>query len=301
VGFELMAVDSFCSEMASATDLYSKSSALRNLPVQEMEIDSLQTIVDSTLHPVLQSALSEALNQLDLSNSESRELYLKLLRRGDYGAVGSMSDHMSRMPRVPEVFVHVLESLRRQIELPSGIEIYNMLAMAQNEISGKDSIELMVLEFNNPIPWSILELHNDTVSAIVHTNKGAIELELYPLIAPGTVAEFIELSNSGFYNGKTFHRVIANFVAQGGCPRGDGWGSAAETLRSEFSALPYSAGSLGMASAGKDTESCQWFITHQSTPHLEGNYTLFGRVTSGMQVVNQIQVADAIESIEILH
>jgi cyclophilin family peptidyl-prolyl cis-trans isomerase len=134
----------------------------------------------------------------------------------------------------------------------------------------------------------------------VQTSKGPIVFQLLVEAAPGSVASFVELIEQGFYNGKNFHRVVPNFVAQGGCPRGDGWGSADYNLRSEFADLRYGAGAVGLASAGKDTESCQWFITHAPTPHLDGRYTIFAQVVSGMNVVSSLEISDGIERVELL-
>ena len=99
---------------------------------------------------------------------------------------------------------------------------------------------------------------------------------------------------------KTFHRVVPNFVAQGGCPRGDGWGSTNKLIRSEFSPLKYdNEGWVGMASAGKDTETCQFFVTHSPTPHLDGRYTIFAKVIDGMDIVQQLVIGDKIKNIEV--
>jgi cyclophilin family peptidyl-prolyl cis-trans isomerase len=115
------------------------------------------------------------------------------------------------------------------------------------------------------------------------------------------VVNFIKLINDGFYNGKTTHRVVPNFVVQGGCPRGDGYGALDYTIRSEIGLCWYDqAGYLGMASAGRDTEGTQWFITHSPTPHLDGRYTIFGKVAEGMDVVNTLEVGDRIEKIELV-
>jgi cyclophilin family peptidyl-prolyl cis-trans isomerase len=97
-----------------------------------------------------------------------------------------------------------------------------------------------------------------------------------------------------------FHRVVPNFVIQGGDPRGDGWGGPGYTIRSEFSPIPFDAGVIGMASAGKDTEGSQWFVTHSPQPHLDGRYTVFGRVTGGLDVVHKIQVDDRIFDITLI-
>jgi cyclophilin family peptidyl-prolyl cis-trans isomerase len=114
------------------------------------------------------------------------------------------------------------------------------------------------------------------------------------------VANFLELAGTGFFDGKNFHRVVANFVAQGGCPRGDGYGALDYTIRTEIGTVWYEKeGYLGMASAGTDTEGTQFFITHSPTPHLSGNYTIFGRVKSGMDVVSQLQPGDVMDRVTV--
>jgi cyclophilin family peptidyl-prolyl cis-trans isomerase len=110
----------------------------------------------------------------------------------------------------------------------------------------------------------------------------------------------VQLARQGFYTDKYIHRVIPNFVAQGGCPRGDGMGSTDYTLRSEFRLHSYGTGTVGMASAGPDTESCQWFITHIPTPHLEGRYTIFAHVVEGLEHVDKLTIGDRILSVSIL-
>jgi cyclophilin family peptidyl-prolyl cis-trans isomerase len=125
-------------------------------------------------------------------------------------------------------------------------------------------------------------------------------MELYPHWAPGSVASFLNLASTGFYNGKVFHRVVPNFVIQGGCPRGDGYGAPEYSLRTEIGLVWYDKpGYVGLASAGADTEGSQFFITHSPTPHLDGRYTIFGRVVSGLDVVDKIQVGDKIDRVVI--
>ena len=135
--------------------------------------------------------------------------------------------------------------------------------------------------------------------AVIKTVRGDIEIQLFPQEAPLTVLTFVRLAERGFYDGLTFHRVVPNFVIQGGDPRGDSWGSPGFTIRSEFNRHPYLRGMVGMASAGPDTEGCQFFITHSEQPHLDGRYTVFGRVVSGQDVVDAIQAGDTILKIEI--
>ncbi len=124
--------------------------------------------------------------------------------------------------------------------------------------------------------------------ARIVTPRGVIELELLPEVAPMAVASFAELAESGFYQGGVFHRVVPDFVIQGGCPRHDGYGGPPYALAAEVSPEPYATGALGMADAGLDTGGSQFFITHSPQHRLDGRYTLFGRVTAGMAVVDQI-------------
>jgi cyclophilin family peptidyl-prolyl cis-trans isomerase len=103
-----------------------------------------------------------------------------------------------------------------------------------------------------------------------------------------------------FYTGLTFHRVVPNFVVQGGDPRGDGWGGPGYSIRSEFSPLTYETGVIGMASAGMDTEGSQFFITHSPQPHLDGRYSIFGKLVGGLDALNGILRGDTIKEIKIV-
>ncbi len=135
--------------------------------------------------------------------------------------------------------------------------------------------------------------------ATIQTERGNIEIVLHTFDAPLTVLNFARLAEKGFFDGLTFHRVVPNFVIQGGDPRGDSWGSPGYAIRSEFNKQPFRRGSVGMASAGKDTEGCQFFITHSEQPHLDGRYTVFGQVISGLEVVDKIQEGDVMKSVTI--
>ena len=137
------------------------------------------------------------------------------------------------------------------------------------------------------------------VLAVVTTDKGAFTIELLPDDAPLTVDNFVELARRGFFNNIAFHRVVPNFVIQGGDPRGDGNGGPGYQIRCEINEVPYERGAVGMALSGKDTGGSQWFVTHSPQPHLDGGYTVFGRVTQGMEVVDRIARGDRILSINI--
>ena len=135
----------------------------------------------------------------------------------------------------------------------------------------------------------------------METDKGTMTLELYDEAAPGTVANFEKLANSGFYDGLTFHRVIPNFVIQGGCPRGDGTGGPGYTIKCETAGNPnkHLRGSLSMAHAGKDTGGSQFFICHSPQPHLDGKHTVFGRVTDGLDIVDSIRRGDHMTKVRV--
>jgi cyclophilin family peptidyl-prolyl cis-trans isomerase/HEAT repeat protein len=140
---------------------------------------------------------------------------------------------------------------------------------------------------------------NKKVTATIHTSKGAITMELFPAEAPITADSFITLARKGYFNNLTFHRVVPNFVIQGGDPRGDGEGGPGYQIRCEVNTRPYERGALGMALSGKDTGGSQFFITHSPQPHLDGGYTVFGQVSSGMEVVDRIVRGDLIKRIVI--
>lgn len=195
-----------------------------------------------------------------------------------------------------------LEEGLKSLTLPKDIEAYQELNKTIDYLRGnQDNTPIPSNQTEHPIDWAtVATLEPNTLMRII-TSKGDITLKLFVEKAPGTVSEIVKLAKSGFYDGKTFHRVVPNFVAQGGCPRGDGFGGLDYTIRSEFPPLYYQEGFVGMASAGKDTESCQWFITHSPTPHLDGRYTIFAQVISGMPIVHKLAIGDIIEQIEIIN
>jgi cyclophilin family peptidyl-prolyl cis-trans isomerase/HEAT repeat protein len=138
------------------------------------------------------------------------------------------------------------------------------------------------------------------VSARVETDKGAFVIELLPESAPLTVDNFVQLARRRYFDGVTFHRVVPNFVVQGGDPRGDGNGGPGYQIRCEINTAPYERGAVGMALSGKDTGGSQWFVTHSPQPHLDGGYTVFGNVIEGMPVVDALARGDRIRSITIV-
>jgi cyclophilin family peptidyl-prolyl cis-trans isomerase len=131
------------------------------------------------------------------------------------------------------------------------------------------------------------------------TDKGSVEIELAVLEAPLTAESFLALARRGYFTGMAIHRVVPNFVVQGGDPRGDGEGGPGFSLRDEISQRPYLRGTVGMALDGAETGGSQFFITHSPQPHLDNRYTVFGTVVAGMDVVDRLQPWDTITQVRV--
>ncbi|WP_448518431.1 peptidylprolyl isomerase [Rhodoflexus sp.] len=187
-----------------------------------------------------------------------------------------------------------LHQAKQGLPLPRDIETLIEIEKAIAHLAGRPAPAPPQIKHQRPIDWQTLATIPQGQEVLIRTTKGDIVFRLFPEHAPSSVVSFVKLVKQGYYNGKTFHRVVPDFVVQGGCPRGDGYGGMDYTLRSEFAPLSYKAGMVGLASAGKDTESCQWFISHIPTPHLDGRYTIFAEVKSGMEVVHKLAVGDKI-------
>jgi len=130
---------------------------------------------------------------------------------------------------------------------------------------------------------------------------GEIRLEFYPEDAPKTVENFVTLAKKGFYNGLNFHRVVPDFVVQGGCPKGNGTGGPGYMIKAEFNKQKHVRGTLAMArSQSPDSAGSQFYICYGATPHLDGQYTVFGRVVSGMEHVDRIKQGDRMKTVAIV-
>lgn len=158
---------------------------------------------------------------------------------------------------------------------------------------------MTVQQWDAPPSMQIDTSRNYAVS--IATNRGTIELELYPQHAPTTVNNFVFLAQQGFYDGVTFHRVIADFMIQGGDPTGSGRGGPGYRFADELAGNPlqHERGVISMANAGPNTNGSQFFITHVATPHLDGRHTVFGKVTTGLDVVDAITQGDTMASVTV--
>ncbi|UYZ61388.1 peptidylprolyl isomerase [Hymenobacter weizhouensis] len=297
---------------AAIPDVYERGYLLKALAEDP---DAFEFVLQTTFAPqqsvVVGTYGMEALvtmrQQKDFPESRYPDVALALRRgvlSGDVAKMGIAAEairdpklDLRRLLPNPDFLVRA----RDQLTLPRDVEAWQSLQQTIDFLQNRPATPAPVAQAaTHPINWDMVTSIPAGQRAVIQTSKGRIILHLLVEQAPGSVASFVELTRQGFYNGKNFHRVVPNFVAQGGCPRGDGWGSSDYNLRSEFADLRYTEGAVGLASAGKDTESCQWFITHAPTPHLDGRYTIFAQVVEGMDVVSRLGIGDKIERIELV-
>ncbi len=302
----------------SSTNPYERASALKaiaeygwNYKYLSRLFPFLQTSIERT---ALVEALAKISSNVDFyktfsggSRKVSREIgiqFIKAIRSKDVGMMAMAAEALRNenidfktllLDSLP-----VIKEAQQLLDLPRSIETYNELQKTIDYFENKTTSAPQKVGINHFLDTLSLSRIKNNPAAIITTNKGNINLQLMPLAAPGTVLNFISLVDKGFYTDKKFHRVVPNFVIQGGCPRGDGYGSLDYTIRSELPPLSYDEqGYVGMASAGRHTEGTQFFITHSPTLHLDGNYTIFGKVTEGMDVVHEIMVGDSIQQVSV--
>lgn len=230
---------------------------------------------------------------------------LEILQIGDVGMTAVAADVL----RIPEMgfkyfYAKMLDktfliNAQSKLKLPKDIETWNELQKTIDYFNGAlVATATKVPAYNEPIDWKLLNSYGQNIVATIQTQYGSIVIDLYKNKAPGTVVNFIQLANNNFFNGKTFHRVVSNFVIQGGCPRGDGYGALDYTIRSEIFQTSWNQeGYIGMASSGPHTEGTQFFINNAPAFHLDGKYTIFGKIRSGMEIIHKIQQGDIIEKV----
>jgi cyclophilin family peptidyl-prolyl cis-trans isomerase len=270
-------------------------------------------------HPAVKTAAVEALRAIaerptfysffgENARSVRRELYAYLRESIASGDPGMIAEAAPAFEIKTLGFRELRDSLRLPafyrtlgaLKLPRDYEAHAALSKAIAFFEGRPAPAPARPAFSHAIGWDRLNVVSEKTEVTLQTSKGSIVLELYPHWAPGSVASFLDLASTGFFNGKAFHRVVPNFVVQGGDPRGDGYGALDYSLRTEIGLAWYDdEGYVGMASAGPDTEGTQFFFTHSPTPHLDGLYTIFARVRRGMDVVHRLQLGDVIEKASI--
>lgn len=291
---------------------YQKAALLTALQHSLMSFDFVRDKLFVSKEPVIKLSAAASLTAMNYrKNFESSfrptfaTIYQHAIEDGDVAVIGiiaeALADSILQYKSIIKD-ISFLHHAKKKLSLPKDFEGLVTLEKAIAHFSGTQiNSQLPSNPFNHPIDWALVKKIPRDQKAIIKTSKGNITIRLLVEDAPGSVVNFMSLALTNYYNDKYIHRVVPNFVVQAGCNRGDGWGSEDYSIRSEFSCRRFKTGSLGMASAGKDTEGTQWFITHSPTPHLDGRYTLFAEVEEGMAIVNHLEVGDKVQSVDIIN
>lgn len=257
-------------------------------PDASVELTAIDLITAGKLEKYTQKILELYESQKDNENPEIRYGIV-------YGLDGWVEDSQVADPNIEELLYDAVQDQSRNVRqlaidvlAKTGEDESQYLGFFKTDINGQTYKEYYGRFAKNPI-------------AEINTNKGQIKLELLYDMAPKTVVNFIRLAESGFYEDIIFHRVVPNFVIQAGDPHGDGFGGPGYMIRSEYNWHPYTRGTMGMATSGKDTGGSQFFICQSSQPYLDARYTSFGQVVWGMHVVDLIIVGDTIKTIDIVY
>lgn len=283
--------------------IYKKVQLLKQLAPSEQSINfAWQKLKEKSKSLAEQSELAQYIfsNIIYLSDPEE---FIRLCLESKDMALQSIAAYTIVAEKDQLKFLKYSDQLKRialNLKLPQQIETFKDINKALVHLN-QEAIDEKNYKKNQAIPWDEIKNIPQKQKALIETTQGNITIELYVNEAPMTVYNFVKLIDSGYYENKFFHRVVDHFVIQGGCPRGDGWGSLNWVQRSDFSNyLKYQPGSVGIASAGKDTEGVQFFITHSATPHLNGRYTIFAQVIEGQDIVKIIALGDQIVKISLL-
>ncbi|WP_420460829.1 peptidylprolyl isomerase [Neolewinella sp.] len=302
---------------ATTTDVYERANLLLALAEFPWMYRELHTYYRAAQHPVVRTAAAESLQAIgeredfDAFFRSSRQrvraelagYYRELIEGREEGPAYHAALALSAQPDTYRAIypdLAWLDAALDRLELPRQLETYTEVLHARNALLGQErQLPTVPPQRVRPADWSLLQEYGERL-VVLTTAESTITLRLWPTVAPATVSSFLRLVREGYYDDKYFHRVVPNFVAQGGGPRGDGFGSEDFVLPTETPYLHWDrAGLVGMASAGRDTEGVQFFITHRPTPHLDGKYTIFGEVVEGQEVVNRLVPGSRIESISL--
>ncbi|MBY5958268.1 peptidylprolyl isomerase [Membranicola marinus] len=310
VRFRQMVQDLIFRRMRSTKDPFLKSDFIMAAG-QRMETARHLIAYDAEeTPPVVRISIIEALiqaaNAADRLGSRERQFLIERWESGDVAALAVLSPFFAKNKMwFPELTADKARWTAQStaISMPGGIEARMAVDKARQQLFGIEYDPLFYRKdqfYTHPVDWKLYEQLSDQPRAEIFTSAGAMAVELFKKEAPATVLNFIQLAESGYYDGKLIHRVVPNFVLQGGGNRGDGYGSMDYTIRSEVGPQYYDqSGILGMASAGLHTESQQWFVTLRPALHLNGRYTQFARVVSGQDILPLIRRGDQIETIKI--
>lgn len=313
---ELISSDHWYSRMKAAEGL----SYIKNDKAKEM-LGELSNDEDLRVASKALSIISS------LGDNYWENLLIEKLETADIAAAALAANGLGKLKS--EKSIDILISVFERMSAPNEIEPMNAIIFALGEIGGEKAVHFLKINLNNKdanisraaasslkkitgedysqsvIKYSEGSNYISRVRPIegekceIVTEKGSIIIKLFRKDAPLTTSNFIQLALANFYDGISFHRVVPNFVIQGGCPRGDGYGGPGYAIRCENNKHNYKRGMVGMALSGKDTGGSQFFITQSPQPHLDGKYTIFGEVIEGMNIVDNILQGDKIITIKI--
>ncbi len=308
------------AQMAGAKNVYEKAAWLKAYASELRNFESIPKYIGTDQPAVIRTQAVQSL--IDACKDKNFDAYFageghlirsqigsylsNAMRTGDPGILalvaGAITDEKTGLKAVLNDRKADLSKALTILKLPEETETYLEIAKALKEYGIETPPIPEEQQSIKPMDWTLIDKLKPQSKVHIVTSGGDVDIQLFPDRAPESVANFVQLATEGFFNGKAFHRVVPNFVVQTGCPRGDGFGSLDFTIRSEVAGAYYNEeGYLGMASAGPHTEGTQFFITHSPTPHLDGRYTIFGKVVSGMQVIHQLEMGDTISQINILY
>ncbi|MEO7176871.1 MAG: peptidylprolyl isomerase [Saprospiraceae bacterium] len=305
-------------EFLKRTDPYRKAAIIQALSEDVSNYIFIWENGVRSNHPTIKTASMHQLGRI-LANPKLASVYKSTLGQvrkniaafvlqgiisGDVGLISEGSlilsnpDLYLKSYATDTITINALEKAFKKLRYPADLEAAIDFSKCLNYLTGRE-YPIDYKAKAKPIAWNVFSGLEDSSKVLIKTNKGDIQLKLLTRDCPATVSSFLELIQKRYFIQKRFHRVVPNFVIQGGCNRGDGYGSLDFNLRSELSKSEFNeAGMIGMASVGKDTESQQFFITQGPAIHLNGKYSLFAKVISGQEIVDQIQIGDIIQEIK---
>lgn len=294
------------SIITTSIDPYQRAAAidaLVNAPMRNVAADVLLPIIFNGATSMERiTALRAAMRFYPDKTTGQVELILETIDgTDDPGLISAVCEEILARDKYRGFDVGFTKGLQQHVpgfQVPRDLEALQLVEQTLAYVQGMPPPAHAPPPVNHPIDPTKLRALTQGQRYRITTTKGTIVIATDVNDCPGSSLAFDSLVTAGYYNGKAFHRMVPNFVVQGGCPRGDGYGGMPWTLRTEIGRKLFTAGSVGLASAGRDTESCQFFITHSATPHLDGRYTRFGEVVEGMDVVWRLQVGDVMERVE---
>jgi cyclophilin family peptidyl-prolyl cis-trans isomerase/HEAT repeat protein len=273
---------------------------LGEFPIRR-NIDIIKAALNGSDDTVVKSTAAEVLGKS--KNNAALDILLETAQRNistsDIDFARSLISSLGYFVDTTEAGYRASEMVKKFLDHPNRIvrqDAFSGLGELAPEFYDPGTFDV---DFNEEDYNYLQSLRNLGVIAIIEIPHGIIKVKLAPESAPRTCVNFVKLAERGFFDNLSFHRVVQNFVVQGGCPRGDGWGGPGYTIREEINPIKFKKGAIGMATSGRDTGGSQFFICLSDQPHLDGRYTAFGNVIEGWEILDNIEIGDKIISVKI--